>query len=72
MGASGCRSGGRGWEFPPFSMTERQGWLIGRGVQDNKSAAVAILYVLKAMEELGLSRIVFLTRILAVQKKSDV
>ncbi len=47
---------GEGWEFPPFSMTERQGWLIGRGVQDNKSAAVAILYVLKAMEELGLSK----------------
>jgi succinyl-diaminopimelate desuccinylase len=47
---------GDGWDFPPFSMTEQQGWLIGRGVQDNKSAAVAIFYVLKAMEELELSK----------------
>lgn len=45
---------GEGWDFPPFQMTQRDGYLIGRGVQDNKSAAVGLLYVLQALKELNL------------------
>lgn len=47
---------GSGWDFPPFQMTQKNGYLIGRGVQDNKSSAVGLLYVLKALKELGLVR----------------
>lgn len=47
---------GRGWESPPFSLTRRGNYLIGRGIQDNKSAAVGLLYVLKARKELGLMK----------------
>lgn len=35
---------GGGWESDPFSLTRREGWLVGRGVLDDKGAALATLY----------------------------
>ena len=35
---------GKGWIYPPYTCTEKDGYLIGRGVQDNKGPAVAVLY----------------------------
>lgn len=43
---------GDGWSFPPFSMTEKDGFLIGRGVQDNKCAAVGVLHAFRCINEL--------------------
>lgn len=38
----------------PFDTIERDGFLIGRGVSDDKSGAIAALYLLKAARELKL------------------
>lgn len=43
---------GEGWLSPPFDALYRDGLVTGRGSQDNKSAAVMGLYVLKGLKEL--------------------
>ncbi|MFF2885949.1 Sapep family Mn(2+)-dependent dipeptidase [Paenibacillus sp. NPDC057967] len=45
---------GKGWIYPPFACTVRDGFLIGRGVQDNKGAVIAVLYALRFIQELGI------------------
>lgn len=35
---------GPGWNSDPFAMEEREGWLVGRGVIDDKGPAVLSLY----------------------------
>lgn len=53
---------GENWhDGAPFEPTEKDGFLIGRGVMDDKSAVVASLFAMKAIRELRLpvkSRIV--------------
>ena len=43
---------GDNWSFPPFSLTEKDGFLIGRGVQDNKCAAIGVLHAFRCIKEL--------------------
>jgi len=38
---------GDGWDHDPFDMIEKDGYLYGRGVSDDKGAAVASMYALK-------------------------
>ena len=45
---------GSGWDSDPFTLTERDGRLFGRGVADDKGPAVAALYAMRAVKELGL------------------
>ena len=45
---------GNNWAHDPFDPIEKDGLLIGRGVTDNKNAAVVSMYVMKAFRELGL------------------
>ena len=43
------------WQLnSPIDILEKDGFLIGRGVNDNKNGAVGALYLLKAVKELGL------------------
>ena len=42
---------GEGWSTPPFSLQIRQGLWYGRGTADNKGAALAVLYGLKALKD---------------------
>ena len=42
---------GEGWKADPFTVREREGWLLGRGVMDNKGPAVLTLYMLKYLKE---------------------
>ncbi|MBQ3077044.1 MAG: Sapep family Mn(2+)-dependent dipeptidase [Clostridia bacterium] len=46
---------GNGWEITePYNPIEREGFLVGRGVCDNKNGVVTGLYAIKAIRELGL------------------
>ena len=44
---------GNGWTGDPFKMEVRDGWLIGRGVADDKGPMITILYALKFLKEQG-------------------
>ena len=45
---------GDGWTTDPFTLREEDGRLFGRGAIDDKGPAVAALYALKAVKELGI------------------
>ncbi len=42
---------GDGWQEDPFTVRERDGWIIGRGVMDDKGPSVLCLYALKYLKE---------------------
>ncbi len=42
------------WSTPPFSLTEKEGLLYGRGAIDDKGPAVAALFAVKCVMELGI------------------
>ena len=44
---------GNGWSVPPFALTQKDGRLMGRGVADDKGAALINLYCLRALKENG-------------------
>ncbi|MDR1204926.1 MAG: Sapep family Mn(2+)-dependent dipeptidase, partial [Peptococcaceae bacterium] len=44
---------GEGWRFDPYDAREENGYILGRGSQDNKGPAVAALYVLRLLDGLG-------------------
>ena len=44
---------GEGWASPPFEPRVENGYIIGRGSGDNKGPAVAALYALRCLKELG-------------------
>ena len=44
---------GDGWSSDPFTMREREGYIIGRGVMDDKGPSVLCLYALKYLKDKG-------------------
>ena len=40
-----------GWTGDPFTLREREGWLLGRGVMDDKGPSVLCLYALKYLKD---------------------
>ncbi len=46
---------GSGWSVEPFALTEKDGRLYGRGIADDKGAALVNLYCLRALKESGVS-----------------
>ncbi len=45
---------GTGWNTDPFSLVEKNGFIYGRGVTDDKGPALAALYACLALRDLGL------------------
>lgn len=45
---------GEGWSFDPFSPFASDGFIFGRGALDNKGAAIATMYTMKCMQDLGI------------------
>ncbi len=43
---------GIGWSSNPFTLTEREGYLIGRGVNDDKGPAICAIYAVKCLMDL--------------------
>lgn len=43
---------GDNWQYEPFAPVLKDGWLIGRGTQDNKGPAVGMLYLMMCLHEL--------------------
>ncbi|KGM38152.1 dipeptidase [Streptococcus sinensis] len=41
------------WQTPPFEATIKDGWIFGRGVQDDKGPSMAALYAVKALLDSG-------------------
>ncbi|MER2080397.1 MAG: Sapep family Mn(2+)-dependent dipeptidase [Ruminococcus sp.] len=44
---------GNNWSVDPFALTEKEGRLFGRGIADDKGAALVTLYCLRALKEMG-------------------
>ena len=44
---------GNGWTADPFTMRIQDGWLLGRGVSDDKGPMIVTLYALKFLKEQG-------------------
>lgn len=42
---------GEGWDYPPYEPTLHEGYLIGRGVSDNKGPSICALYTLLFFKE---------------------
>jgi len=45
---------GDGWTADPFVMREREGYILGRGVMDDKGPSVLCLYALKYLKDRGI------------------
>ncbi|MDE7281465.1 MAG: Sapep family Mn(2+)-dependent dipeptidase [Ruminiclostridium sp.] len=43
----------KNWTVPPFEMTEKDGKLYGRGVEDDKGPLLAAMWAMKAVKECG-------------------
>ncbi|MBQ6980438.1 MAG: Sapep family Mn(2+)-dependent dipeptidase [Clostridia bacterium] len=41
------------WHYPPFALTKKDGYYIGRGVGDDKGAMLLTLYALKELKDSG-------------------
>ena len=48
---------GNSWSVPPYALTEKDGRLYGRGIADDKGAALVTLYCLKAICVLFTARV---------------
>ena len=42
---------GEGWVYPPYDAQVKDGYVIGRGCQDNKSSAIVGLYAMRFLKE---------------------
>ena len=44
---------GQGWTVEPFAVTRREGWLMGRGVLDDKGPAMVALHAMNCLRRAG-------------------
>ncbi len=58
------------WMYQPFSLHRKNGYLIGRGVQDNKGPAVAAYYAMRYCREKGKLKHIRVRQILGVMEET--
>ncbi|MDD7638698.1 MAG: Sapep family Mn(2+)-dependent dipeptidase, partial [Subdoligranulum variabile] len=46
---------GNGWDADPYTVRVRDGWLLGRGVADDKGPSILCLYALKYLKDSGVA-----------------
>lgn len=46
---------GNGWDADPYTVRVRDGWLLGRGVADDKGPGILCLYALKYLKDSGVA-----------------
>ena len=46
---------GNGWDADPYTVRLREGWLLGRGVSDDKGPSILCLYALKYLKDSGIA-----------------
>ena len=46
---------GNGWDADPYTVRVRDGWLLGRGVADDKGPSILCLYALKYLKDSGIA-----------------
>ncbi len=46
---------GGDWEYEPYNAIEKNGFIIGRGSEDNKGSVIAAMYVLLCLKELDIT-----------------
>lgn len=46
---------GNGWDADPYTVRVRDGWLLGRGVADDKGPTILCLYALKFLKDTGIA-----------------
>ena len=46
---------GNGWDADPYTVRVRDGWLLGRGVADDKGPSILCLYALKYLKDSGIT-----------------
>ena len=46
---------GNGWDADPYTVRVRDGWLLGRGVADDKGPSILCLYALKYLKDNGVT-----------------
>lgn len=46
---------GNGWDADPYTVRVRDGWLLGRGVADDKGPSILCLYALKYLKDNGVA-----------------
>ena len=46
---------GNGWDADPYTVRVRDGWLLGRGVADDKGPGILCLYALKYLKDSGMT-----------------
>ena len=45
---------GNGWDADPYTVRYQDGWILGRGVADDKGPSILCLYALKYLKECGM------------------
>lgn len=46
---------GNGWDADPYTVRVRDGWILGRGVADDKGPSILCLYALKYLKDSGVA-----------------